>query len=143
MRKCGYPLDAAAYNAMMFAFGNAGRVDEAVRISFEMESKAVKTDVVSHTTMISVYAKMGLIEGVSRVYKRMKNAQCEPDEITYKKLISIYKHAGREDLAASVFQERQFARYLTRQSKDESASDSSSEVEEESTFEPDESSSGL
>ncbi len=133
MRKCGFPLDAAAYNAMMYAFGNAGRVDEAVRISMEMQNKQVKADVVTHTTVITVYAKMGLIEGVSRVYKRMKNAQCEPDEITYKQLISIYKDAGREDLAAMVFQERQFARYIARQYKDEPAADFSSTntIEEE------------
>lgn len=126
MRKCGFPLDAAAYNAMMYAFGNAGRVDEAVRISMEMQDKEVKADVVTHTTVITVYAKMGLIEGVSRVYKRMKKAQCEPDEVTYKQLISIFKDAGREDLAAMVFQERQFARYLARQYKDEPTADFSS-----------------
>lgn len=126
MRKCGFALDAPAYNAMMYAFGNAGRVDEAVRISMEMQNKELKADVVTHTTVITVYAKMGLIEGVSRVYKRMKKSQCEPDEITYKQLISIYKDAGREDLAAMVFQERQFARYLARQYKDEPTADFSS-----------------
>lgn len=137
LRKCGFPLDAPAYNAMMYAFGNAGRVDEAVRISMEMQTKEVVADVVTHTTVITVYAKMGLIEGVSRVYKRMKKAQCEPDEITYKQLISIYKDAGREDLAAMVFQERQFARYLARQYNDEPAPDySSTEIsEEEGEFE--------
>jgi pentatricopeptide repeat protein len=126
MRKCGFTLDAPAFNAMIYAFGNAGRVDEAVRISMEMQNKEVKSDVVTHTTLITVYAKMGLIEGVSRVYKRMKKAQCEPNGITYKQLISIYKDAGREDLAAMVFQERQFARYLAKQFEDAVIADSSS-----------------
>ncbi|KAG0575260.1 hypothetical protein KC19_VG331200 [Ceratodon purpureus] len=131
MRKCGFTLDAPAYNAMMYAYGNAGRVDEAVRISMEMQNKEMEADVITHTTVITVYARTGLTEGVSRVYKRMKKAQCEPDEVTYKKLISIYKEAGREDLAAMVFQERQFARYLEKQYKNTPIDDSSTDAEEE------------
>ncbi|XP_024378675.1 uncharacterized protein [Physcomitrium patens] len=131
LRKCGSTLDGPAYNAMIYAFGNAGRVDEAVRISMEMQNKAVKADVITHTTVITVYAKMGLMEGVSRVYKRMKRAQCEPDEVTYKQLIWIYKNSGREDLAAMIFQERQFARYLANYYRDDNTAELSSTDTEE------------
>jgi pentatricopeptide repeat protein len=69
---------------------------------------------------------MGLVEGVTRLFKRMKRAGCEPDEITYNAVIASYKDAGREDLAAMVYQEKQFARYVSEQSKREAMAQSPS-----------------
>ncbi|KAH9532656.1 hypothetical protein CY35_18G010100 [Sphagnum magellanicum] len=102
---------------MLNLYKRAGHLDEALRISMEMQAKGLKPDVVTYTTVISVYAKMGLLEGVARVFKRMKRAGCEPDDITYNAIIKSYRDAGREDLAAMVFQEQQFSHYVLEQSK--------------------------
>eukprot|EP01018_Ginkgo_biloba_P026720 Gb_11434 [translate_table: standard] len=112
LRDISLEIDVSAYNAVIYAFGSAGRIDEALKMFMSMQSKGLEPDVATYTSMIMSYGKVGLVEGVRRMFYKLKQKGFEPNKSTFKAVINAYKSAGRFDLAALVTQEMQFTQHL-------------------------------
>lgn len=115
LKEIGLELDVSAYNAAIYAFGSADRIDEALKMFMSMKTKGIEPDVATYTSMIISYGKAGLIEGVKRMFNKMKYEGFQPNESAYRAVIDAYKSAGRRDLAGLVTQEMQFTNYLKEQ----------------------------
>lgn len=112
LKASGLDLDVYSYNAVIYAFGSAGRINEAFKMFMSMQAKGLEPDTVTYASMIISYAKRGLVDGVRRMFYKMKQKGFQPNEFTFKAVIDAYKRAGKFDLARFVTQEREFMHQL-------------------------------
>lgn len=112
LKASGLDLDIYSYNAIIYAFGSAGRINDAFKMFISMQAKGLEPDTVTYASMIISYAKRGLVDGVRRMFYKMKQKGFQPDEFTFKAVIDAYKRAGKFDLARFVSQEREFMHQL-------------------------------
>lgn len=109
--------DLPACNAMILAYGRAGRLDKAVRLFGSLSDYGLQPDVVTYTSLISVYGAAGLVDGVTRVMQRMKVAGVRPTASTFEAAMRSYRRSGRGELASMLRQEWELARFLAEQKK--------------------------
>jgi pentatricopeptide repeat protein len=112
LKASGLDLDVSSYNAVIYAFGSAGRINEAFKMFMSMQAEGLEPDTVTYASMIITYGKRGLVDGVRRMFYKMKQKGFQPNEFTFKAVIDAYKSAGKFDLARFVTQEREFMHQL-------------------------------
>ncbi|KAF3443858.1 hypothetical protein FNV43_RR13548 [Rhamnella rubrinervis] len=107
--KADVNLDSSAYNAAIYAYGEAGEIDKALNIFMKMQDEDLEPDIVTYIILVGCYGKAGMLEGVKRIYSQLKYEEIEPNESLFKAVIDAYKNANRHDLAQLVSQEMKFA----------------------------------
>jgi len=112
LRASGLDFDVSSYNAVIYALGSAGRINEAYKMFMIMQAKGLEPDTITYASMIISYGKLGLVDGVRRMFYKMKQKGFQPNEFTFKAVIDAYKSAGKFALARFVTQEREFMHQL-------------------------------
>lgn len=102
-------LDAYAYNAAIYAYGTAGKIDEALNIFMKMQDQGVEPDIVTFINLVICYGKAGMLSGVKRIHTQIKSGEIELNESLFEAIMVAYGNANRRDLAEMVRQDMLFA----------------------------------
>lgn len=112
LRASGLDFDVSSYNAIIYALGSAGRINEAYNMFMIMQAKGLEPDTITYASMTISYGKLGLVDGVRKMFYKMKQKGFQPNEFTFKAVIDAYKSAGKFALARFVTQEREFREFM-------------------------------
>ncbi|XP_020524373.1 pentatricopeptide repeat-containing protein At2g37230 isoform X2 [Amborella trichopoda] len=114
MREKGVEWDERLFNMLINSYGNAGIVQESVKIFNKMKELGIDPTVRSYNNFFSVILKRGRtfmakrvgdMENALKSFNELNEKGMAPDEITYTHLIKGFVGAGRIEEALDFFRE--------------------------------------
>ncbi|KAK4743050.1 hypothetical protein SAY87_001051 [Trapa incisa] len=89
----GIAPDAIAYYTLISGLAQAGRLDDANRVTLKLKEVGFSLDIACYNTLISCFCKKNKTTDAYNLFKEMESAGVKPDTVTYNTLIAHFsKH---------------------------------------------------
>ncbi|ORX96930.1 hypothetical protein K493DRAFT_314292 [Basidiobolus meristosporus CBS 931.73] len=105
MRKLNHRVPTIVYNSLLSALTDAGQMDNAVKLFYEMLANRTSANEYVCTTLISGFAQIGDMGQANQWFEWMKRNKIPPNIFTYSTLINGYMKQLEVESAEEVFKE--------------------------------------
>eukprot|EP00475_Leptophrys_vorax_P001886 TRINITY_DN1106_c0_g1_i1.p1 TRINITY_DN1106_c0_g1~~TRINITY_DN1106_c0_g1_i1.p1 ORF type:complete len:572 (-),score=47.85 TRINITY_DN1106_c0_g1_i1:469-1959(-) len=105
MEHAGWKLDVVTYNALIDAYGKAGRCEEVLRLFHRMRREGVPPNVLTLSAVVSALSKAGRHSEAAGLFQQYRDMGLQVDVVVYSAIIDGYGKRGQVEEALAVFRQ--------------------------------------